>query len=232
MVRLAHTHIVVRSILACIALVGLAAPPAADAHGAAGRLYRTTILGVEPADLPIEVRMSGDEIRFENVGDGTLELCGYEPDECIPWVRIGPEGVFEDRNSKAWAVNRDSEYGPVPEGAGEGPPEFVRVRRAPATYTYHDHRVHWMGGKTLPPNVDERDPAAQKVYDGVVRFRYEGVEGAVTARLEYVGGRTLLQQYGELGIMLAAVLVMVGFFLLDARRRRHRRHRRHASNMG
>jgi hypothetical protein len=199
-------------------------PALAAAHGGATKDFRTEILSVTPPDVPVDVRVtSGDELRFENVGDGTLELCGYETSGCVPWVRIGPKGVYVDHNSEAYYINSaGNEQGEVPDSAGKGAPKFTRVRRAPAFYTYHDHRVHWMGGTTLPAGVDKGDPTKQKVFDGEVHFRYDGKDGVVTARLYYVGGKTWIQKYGEYVLVAAGVLFMLGFFVVDARRRRRR----------
>ena len=204
-------------------VLSLCMPASAHAHGAQSGSYRTTIRSVEPADLPVDVRVVGDQLRFENDGDQVLELCGYATDACHAWVRIGPDGVFVDRNSQAWYANRDANGGtPAPEDAGEHP-QFVRVRRAPAFYTYHDHRAHWMGGASLPANVDDHDPKPQLVYDGDIRFRYGTTDGVVRARVEYVGGRTTIERYAEPVLTGIAIVVMLVVFVLDAARRRRRR---------
>lgn len=130
-------------------------------------------------------------------------------------------GVFEDRNSAAYYANADgAEQGIVPDSAGRGGPKFARVRREPAFFTYHDHRVHWMGGAALPANVDERVSSPQKVFDGDVEFIYDGTSGVVRTRLEYIGGRSLLERYGENALVGVAVLAMLVVFMVDARRRR------------
>ncbi|MCW2925313.1 MAG: hypothetical protein JWM98_2717, partial [Thermoleophilia bacterium] len=171
---------------------------------------------------PVDVRMvDGDQIRFENTGDEELTLCGYAADRCEAWAKLGPDGVFEDRNSATYFTNSEgTKEGRVPEGAGTGAPKFHRVRREPAFFTYHDHRVHWMGGSTLPPNVDPSDSSPQKVYDGKVEFRYGDTPGVVTTRLEYVGGQSWVGRYGEYVLVGAAVLAMLVVFFVDARRRR------------
>ncbi len=211
-----------RILLSCIASC-LLVPATAFGHGAEGDQYRTTILSIEPEGLPVDVRMTkGDEIRFENKGVEELTLCGYESDPCEEWVRIGPDGVFVDENSKAFFSNaEEDELGDVPDDAGEGAPRFERVREAPAFYAYHDHRVHWMG-RALPPGVDETDPDTQKVMDGEVEFRYGDTPGVVKVRVDYVGGQTWMQRYGEQLIVAVGILVMVAVFALDAVRRRRR----------
>jgi hypothetical protein len=213
-----------RILLSCSALSLLIPAAVAHGHGSEDANYRTTIVSIEPEGLPVDVRMtSGDEIRFENEGDEDLVLCGYEADTCEEWVKIGPDGVFVDRNSKAYFSNaEEDQMGEVPADAGSGPAKFERVRETPAFYAYHDHRVHWMG-RALPPGVDESDPSTQKVMDGTVAFRYGDTPGTVDVRVDYVGGKTWFDRYGEQLIVAAGVLVMVGVFAFDAIRRRRRR---------
>lgn len=213
-----------RTSVACAGVLLAAATPAAWAHGVDESPYRTRIVGMEPAGVPVDVRVVDDRIRFENLGSRELELCGYEAARCDPWVRLGPDGVFEDRASAAWRANRSSDgRASTSEGAGGDGEQMVRVRRSPAFYAYHDHRVHWMGGDRLPPGVDEGDPRPQLVNEATVRFRYGGTPGAVHVRLEYVGGRTWLERYGEYALTATAVVLMLGAFVIDARRRRRAR---------
>lgn len=217
--RVDRLHVGMTVATACVLVALLAAPVSTRAHGAAERQYRSVITDVEPDGLPIDVRMKGDQLRVENVGDEELAVCGYTP-RCEPWLRIGPDGVFEDRNSGAWHANlEEDEFGDVPPGVGEGPPEWALVRREPAFHAYHDHRAHWMG-RALPPNVDETDPDPQKVTDWTVEFRYGDRPGAVHGRLEYVGGRSWFERYGETVLTGGAVAAMIVVFILDARRRR------------
>lgn len=212
------------AILSLLALVVAGALPAgAYGHGEAAERYRTRVVEISPEGLPIDVRVKGDVIRFENRGDEPLVICGYDPDRCEEWIRIGPDSVFVDENSESYFQNQDGrERGRVPDDAGTRP-DFKLVRTEPAAYGYHDHRVHWMGGDhVLPPNVDERDPEPQKVFDGRVDFRYGDTVGFVRTRLEYVGGRSWLQRYGEYALIGTGVAFMLAFFTVDARRRRGR----------
>jgi hypothetical protein len=207
-------------VLVLAAFVASIAPGAALAHGGGGDDFRTTILSVEPEGLPVDVRIvDGDQVRFENRGDKDLVICGYEDGPCEEWVRIGPDGVYVDRNARSYFANVDEEdYGAVPEDAGTEP-DWQRVRERPPFYSYHDHRVHWMG-LSLPPNVDRGSSEPQQVFDSAIDFRYGDTDGVVTTRLEYVGGAPWLRRHGEqllVGIGIAAMLVV---FLLDLRRRR------------
>lgn len=210
----------VMAALACALLL----PGSAAAHGAASKDYDTKVLRIEPKGLPIEVRVvGGDRLRIENLGDEELTICGYRS-ACEPYVKLGPDGVFENHNSQAYYANLDSKaFGEVPADAGKGAPKWVRVRREPAFFAYHDHRIHWMGGATLPPGIDSSDPAPQKVTDAKVSLTYGTTPVVVTARLYYVGGQSFLGRYGEYLLTGIAVLLMLGVFVRDARRRRRAR---------
>lgn len=190
-------------------------------HGAASEQYRIVVESVEPAGLPVDVRVADDKLRFENAGSSPLVLCGYETAaKCDPYVRIDSSGVFENRQSPAYFANLDEdEPGEVPTKL-DPEPAWKRIRSEPPFYAYHDHRAHWMGGDRLPPNVDETDPEPQLVNGFDVEFTYNGVPGVVTGRLEYVGGRTWLQRYGEGAFTLTAIVAMLAAFLVDAHRRR------------
>ncbi|MCW2962075.1 MAG: hypothetical protein JWM25_1738 [Thermoleophilia bacterium] len=207
------------AVLLCVAACA-AVPSVALAHGGDDADFRTIIEDIEPAGIPIDVRSAdGDQLRIENKGDAELVVCGYVAG-CEPYVRIGPLGVFENRNSKAYFANLDEvKFGEIPEGAGTGAPEWKRVRRAPAFFAYHDHRAHWMGGR-LPPNIDDGNPDTQKVNDFKVTMRYGDTDVLVTGRLEYIGGSTWIGRYGEYVLMVGGVLVMLVVFLVDVRRRR------------
>lgn len=206
-------------VLAWMATAGVAS---SQGHGSEDPSYETVIRSIEPRGLPIGVTVTdGDQMRIENQGDTEMILCGYTATECEPYVRLGPDGVYENTNSEAYYANQEEDsFGEVPDDVGTGRPTWKRVRREPAFYTWHDHRTHWMGGATLPPGVDDGDPARQKVNDWRIDFQYGGRDGSITGRLDYVGGRTFLARYGEYGLTGAAVLAMLVVFFVDARRRR------------
>lgn len=212
-----------RLILTLVVVSALCGVRAAGAlaHGSASEQYRIVVESVQPAGLPVGVRVADDKLRFENAGSSPLVLCGYETAaKCDPYVRIDSRGVFENRQSPAYFANLDEdEPGEVPTKL-DPEPAWKRIRSEPPFYAYHDHRAHWMGGDRLPPNVDETDPEPQLVNDFDVEFTYNGVPGVVTGRLEYVGGRTWLQRYGEGAFTLTAIVAMLAAFFVDAHRRR------------
>ncbi|MCB0878868.1 MAG: hypothetical protein KDC46_07800 [Thermoleophilia bacterium] len=208
------------AILCSAILVALVAAVPAWSHGSANTDFETKILSIEPSGLPVDVRIvGGDQVRFENQGDQELVLCGYEPGECEQWVRIGPKGVFVDHDARSYFANVDAtEYGEVPDDAGSNP-DWQRVRERPAFYTYHDHRVHWMG-LSLPPNVDQSKGGRQTIFESALKFRYGTTDGTVRTRLDYVGGAPWAKRHAEQLIVGFGVVAMLVVFVLDARRRR------------
>lgn len=215
---------------ACILLICaaalLAGAQTASAHGAGSDDYRATILSIEPDGLPVDVRIvDGDQVRFENAGDKELIVCGYGDGErgggCEEWVRIGADGVFVDKNAPSYYANLDElQPGPAPDDAGTKP-DWSKVRERPPFYTYHDHRVHWMG-LAPPPNVDQSSSEPQKVFDSQITFRYGDTDGVVKVKLEYVGGASWLLRHGEQLLVGGGIVAMLMVFGLDARRRRVR----------
>lgn len=218
--------------LAVVAALPVTGVGIAWGHGGSGEDYRSTITAIEPADLPIEVKVVGgdDELRVENVGDQQLVIFGYnqrtneKPDGWEdPYVRIGPEGVFVNHNATAYYQNQGRYGAPVPDGLGtpSDRPDWQRVREKPLFYSFHDHRIHWMA-KSVPPGVDENSPKPQKVLDWEVPLRYGDREGAITGTLTYVGGTSRVGDRIELALTSLAVAGMVVVFGVDWWRRRRR----------
>lgn len=214
------------SVLSVIVVTLSLVVTAAHAHGVASNLYEAKIKSITPADFPIDVQVRDrDQIRVENVGSGKLMVCGYdtvdENDKCEPYARVEPGGVWVNKNTSSYYANLDTkQFGEIPDDAGKGAPKWDFLRKAPLFFRYHDHRIHWMGGKVLPPGVDASNPKRQKVNNFRIDMRYNDKPVWVEGTLYYIGGQTWMQRYGEFvftGIML---LAMVLVFLIDVRKRR------------
>jgi hypothetical protein len=133
----------------------LAAAPA-DAHGVGVGLrptsYRSEVTGISPPvdGLTARVREAGAKIELENSTGSELVVLGYSQE---PYLRIGPQGVFENRRSPTSWANRSltpagkapSEYDP------NAPPQWRRVGARPLAI-WPDQRSHWTNPQD-PPEV-------------------------------------------------------------------------------
>ncbi len=198
----------VAPILLSIMLVAMLLPSAAGAHGPDSDDYRSVVDRIEPAGWPVSARIYGgdDELHVANVGDEELLVPGYDDE---PYVRIGPDGVWVNHNSRAHFLN-DERYGdvPIPDGVGEGPPKWVRVDTPAPAHSFHDHRIHWMA-RSLPPMVDPRDPAEQLVFEWEVPLLLGDEEGAIHGTLYYIGGRPPWREPFVIAAAITLALLLV-----------------------
>jgi hypothetical protein len=129
-----------------VLLVGATAGPAA-AHavgtGTAASNYRTTVLGIGQGRPGLSVRsVAGGQLELTNRGPEVLVL-GYRLE---PYLRVGPDGVFENQRSPSAYTNRfattpasiPSELDP------RSAPDWRRTGDGPSA-VWHDHRAHWTG---------------------------------------------------------------------------------------
>lgn len=143
-------------------LAATAAP--AGAHGAAGisaTNYLTRLERVTPEVPGVKMRVVESGSRFElvNTTDEELVVIGYQEE---PYLRIGPNGVFENRRSPATYLNASRRgTSSVPGSADpEAAPVWKKVSDGNVA-RWHDHRIHWMGDRD-PPAV-RRAPDRRQV---------------------------------------------------------------------
>lgn len=177
---------IVLLVLAQVALLGIAAPPA-FAHGRGSDATNFSSRITDTADLPgVTWKIyNGDEfLGVENTSGTELVIPGYNGDEL--YLRIGPDGVFVNRKAEAYYINQDR-YGQtrVPANVGTGEPQWVKVSDEPR-YAWHDHRIHWMS-PVLPPPVRNATELTE-VFNWTVPFRYGGQELQIAGELLWVPG--------------------------------------------
>ena len=141
--------------------------------------YRTTVTLIEPDVEGVSARVidAGSRLELTNRTDARVIVHGYQGE---PYLRIGPDGVFENRRSAATYLNTTRD------GAADIPdlvdpqaaPEWRQVSTG-TTARWHDHRAHWMS--PLPPPAVRADGTREFViFDPwVVPLRV----GEVTAEL-------------------------------------------------
>ena len=149
---------------AALLWLGVAAPPA-SAHSVSGQSatnFHTTLRSVSPAVPGLEVKVveAGSRFQAENRTGQELLVLGYKGE---PYLRIGPEGVFENKLSPATYINASRKGGTPPpeaEQAKVGDTDWAKVSSEPLA-RWHDHRIHWMGNIN-PPEV-RNDPDKRHV---------------------------------------------------------------------
>jgi hypothetical protein len=152
-----------------VVTVGVATVGPAAAHDVGSLLsnYETRLTSVTPDidGIDVEVIEAGNRLQVENTTDTDLIVLGYQDE---PFLRIGPDGVYENLNAPATYTSDDREGGgELPERADpEAEPEWRKVSDEPI-YRWHDHRIHWMSASD-PPAVQERPDEEHVVIPGWV----------------------------------------------------------------
>ncbi len=170
-----------------VGIVGATAAPAA-AHGLGGLTptnYETVLQSVTPhvAGVHVQVTDLGTKVELTNDGSRTVTVLGYDGE---PYLRIGPDGVFENVRSPATYLNRSTTItGAPPKSADAKASPLWRNVSSGTTARWHDHRAHFMGGED-PPEV-ARHPDTRHVVDNwVIPMRVGNQDLTVRGQLVYV----------------------------------------------
>jgi hypothetical protein len=150
----AGRHARAAGIVAAAGLLAVVAAAPAAAHtigGAAASNYRTAVRGVEPAVDGLQARTTaaGDRLELVNRSGQEVLVLGYRLE---PYLRVGPDGAFENRRSPSAYANRfaTAPASIPPEFDPAAPPEWRRLGEEPRV-DWRDHRAHWSGPD--PPAV-------------------------------------------------------------------------------
>ncbi len=133
--------------------------PATDEPPASNWRSRITGFASPVPGVSIEVIDAGERIQLSNTSDQTVIVVGYESEA---YLRVGPDGIFENRRSPATYLNAStSGTASVPDTAdAKAAPEWRRVSTSNRV-SWHDHRAHWMGGD--PPPAVQDNPGIEQV---------------------------------------------------------------------
>ena len=202
-------------LLCAAAVLVLALERPAAAHGAGGieaTNFQTRLGGVAPVLAGVRVRLidTGNRIELRNDGPEVVVL-GSQGE---PYLRVGPEGAFENETSPTAAFNRRRAHTPsppAPEPAGSGgteqpstaPPTWRRLSAEPVA-RWHQHSTHWMELRN-PPEV-ERSPGERHVVlpRWEVALQRGALRAVVFGTLTWVPGPSPAPWFG---LMLGAFLV-------------------------
>jgi hypothetical protein len=180
-----------------VALVVVTAPPALahgptpDASNFASRVTGNVTMvdgkpGADAAPPPgVQWRILGADalLQVHNTGDSDVIVTGYNSE---PFLRVGPEGAFENRRSPAAYLNADR-YAQVevpPDADAAAEPEWRKLSDEPR-WQWHDHRIHWMAQES-PPQVEESSGVTQTVLDWNVPYQVADQQLAVQGVLEWI----------------------------------------------
>lgn len=190
--------------LLVLVLVALVWPSRADAHGGATETdvsasdYRSELLQIEPA-APVGLRFAvidaSSRLELRNTTPIDATVLGYEGE---PYLRVGPDGVFENERSPATTLNRSLTPGsPAIDADPTAPPQWRKVSSNPVA-RWHDHRAHWMGAQ---PSGERSERVL--VPEWSVPIRYDSTVLTVTGRIVWVPGPAALP-------FIAAIFAIVG----------------------
>jgi hypothetical protein len=195
-------------------LVGAAGPASAHTVSGVGATnFRTRLQSVTPQmpGLTVRVVEIGSRLELLNTGREEVVVLGYSGE---PYLRVGPEGVFENRRSPATYLNASRKGTTrVPARAdAAAPPEWRKVSSEQVA-RWHDHRVHWMGAQD-PPTV-RRDPGRTHMIlpHWTVDLRHGATPVVVSGDLTWVPGPSPVPW-----VVLIAALVAAGLVVGRSRR--------------
>jgi hypothetical protein len=176
--------------LVVVSIGGAASPAEAHGGGSGGgpTNYVIRIEAISPTTPGIRVRAIdlGERLELRNDTRSDVVVLGYDDE---PYLRVGPEGVFENRRSPATYLNENADLTDVrvPDSADPAaPPEWQRVSGS-TTARWHDHRAHWMGDED-PPDVRRDRRSRHVVQDWTVELRHDGTDIEVRGDIVWVPG--------------------------------------------
>jgi len=196
-------------------LLAAAAMPAGAHQG--NPSFRSIVQRVTPALAGLRVQVLGydNQMQLTNRTGRTVIVYGYDGE---PYARLLADGTVQvNRHSPALYLNEDR-YGttPVPPSANaRSAPRWATQDRV-GSFTWHDHRMHWMA-QTTPPQVRSADRRT-KVFAYAIPLQVGGARGAIDGTLYWVGSPS---GFPVAAIVSLAVLVLLalGAVVLVRRRR-------------
>lgn len=162
-----------RGLLAVLTLALATAPAAFADAGSPNYSSRLTSVAPNVKGLSVRVVDGDDAIELRNATGKNILVPGYENE---PYLRFLVNGRVEvNVNSPAKYLNEERYGGvTVPKTASaKAKPRWVLISEG-GTYTWHEHRVHWMSTKR-PPKVEASDGnRLEKVFDWIVPLSVGG----------------------------------------------------------
>ncbi len=183
----------------------------AEAHAATNTPasnYVSRVLAVTPAadGFSVKVVEAGNRLEVRWRSGAEIVINDYDDH---PYLRIGPIGAFENRQSNAVYLNADRRGATaIPSGLRpDGPPEWRKLSSSPVV-RFHDHRVHWMG-TSPPPQVEAARGREHMIQTWEVPITRGADTFVVSGDLRWVPGPSPippLAAAGALGMLLVGVV--------------------------
>jgi hypothetical protein len=193
-------------VIAVVLFLVLSQRPAA-AHGAGGIVatnFEVTVDGITPPLPGVRVRAieAGSRLELRNDGPEVVVL----GDRGEPYLRVGPDGTFENRRSPTADLNRRSGHGPAPTAPEPASTEadWRKLSDAPVA-RWHHHGTHWEGPRN-PPEVESRPGERHVVYPRWEIGLQRGADrAAVFGKLTWVPGPSPAPWFGLMAFAFLAV---------------------------
>ncbi|MDP8976824.1 MAG: hypothetical protein M3N28_10765 [Actinomycetota bacterium] len=212
-----RTALVARRVLVTVAIAVvclIALSPPAAAHSAGGGTdatnFQTRFRALNPTvpGLDIEVIENGSRVQLTNTTGEEVVVLGYQEE---PYLRVGPDGLFENRRSPATYLNQDRQATtPVPGSADpKADPKWEKISDGQVA-RWHDHRVHWMGEQDPPAVRRAPDRRHVVIPDWVIPIRMGDTTIQATGDLVWVPGPSPWPWVALAVGLFAATVVLAG----------------------
>jgi hypothetical protein len=198
------------AVVGCALTLVLVGAAPASAHGigvSTPTNYETRVTRVDPAvaGLSVTAIETGKRLEIRNGSGAEVTVIGYDGE---PYVRVGAQGVFENRHSPTWFRNRTLKptLEELPEGVGaQADPEWVKVSDG-STARIHWHPAHWMGTER-PPEAAESPGRTHVIATWDLVMRRSGTDVTVRGDLRWLPDRSPFPWILVAGGLLAATVL-------------------------
>lgn len=166
-----------------LAVVGAGPAAAHDRSEDASNWWSTVVTAPDVPGADWTVYSGGVDIEIVNRSASEITILGYENE---PYLRVGPSGVYLNRNSPAAYLNADR-YADVaiPRRAdADAEPDWHHVSGA-VRYVWHDHRTHWMAPDP-PRGVQQARGSTHLVQTWEIPVLVDGAAQTVTGELWWI----------------------------------------------
>jgi hypothetical protein len=205
-----------RVALCAVFVFALIAAPAA-AHSGSPK-YLSVYNGLKPAIPGVKAQVLGFDNQYQliNQTGKTVLIYGYQHE---PYGRMLPDGTVEvNQRSPAYWLNQDrAGTTTVPASANPKAPPLWKVQDKASRFTWHDHRMHWMGTAT-PKQVSDQHKKT-KIFDYAIPISVGGKPARLTGTL-FWRGTPKGAPTAAIAALVAVVLAAIAFVVLVRRRRR------------